>query len=1339
MWWDEQVGREPKTDSGELAVELFAFVREQERLRARFGPTVADLITSGQGFWFHELPAHDSIADLRGGDVGPILGLKRPPTLLAPSVPSDLQAWLEGPFDRPEWEPRVRSEILVGSSDGGVVSFDELELILLKDRPDVQDTATRWLARWQAWAREDLRYRPIRSFYSFVEEMVNKAAAAPRDIELILALGCVGFLDDRRRRVNHHVVTVPLDFSLDSESGDLTLSLGRGEPVLDVDSLPSRALPAADQLAKIAHAIRTSPDRPSDLGSFGPLIRSFVYQLGGDASFVDSDQPPEPGGGLSVAWAPAVVIRKRDSRCHPSALQDIVSQLKAGASPPEAILPDFEASPDLDPDQDDLGSILDYETDSLTTARTTERQRQALRHAAASSPTVILGERSNRAESVQTASLIVEQLLALGKRVLITGDSPEGLREIQSALAVPIRPMVLAVESYAERTQHLDGVFAAIDKFGGLYSPDEAKSEEQQLLGDVELLRLQLEEQKKAQVLLREFETRQHEVHGVVGTLPRIIEWHAEQAVNYAWLELVPAARHEPCPLSNEDFKRWLRLLRNDLSADDVAGMANINPAVGLDGVLSSAEFAEIVRLTSQPVGAGGEANLDHAIVDMGSNERRRRIGALRQSLDSIALGVQTLAAEIDEGIIDVESPSFNAWTARQSRLAIAVGQIHGSISRWGHMPVELSIGIDEAVASATALLDYTRRGRAIKLGDDGYPRIGLRTPKIVKDNMTFFHSVSVDSKPPVTTELLTAFLDGAAAWRLLDVVDNCWPAGTPISRGATVSDRLAWHDGELASLNRVLDSVGEIQRQYRDLTDAGLPTGNAWKTRSDVERFVAELERVHDLYNRAEAEIELSLLAERVGRLEGESQNRIWASPLLVAIQDRDPQRYGTALERRLGMVKWDAQMNWLGDVRSRVRPYAPSVVNAVESSPTDPAWDDRADEFVEAWRWAAVGLWLADNRVVDLTKTSKRIDFIEDQLRRTVGQIANLRAWRHALERRLASETESDHRTAPAWMTPLESVPDLVGLEQNLFDAIVVDGASQIGLHGLFLHFLAPKLVVIGDMTGPASESDALTSGIPEPAGSGMLPWGLYGHWKKAGANLFDDSAIRFDNVISLGEQRAPAPLTVGFRRARGERPRLLMRPVSDSVLVKPFRSLFGQRVSNFLLEQGFMIEPRFEFGQFQIDLLIHGSEATLAVELADDQWEGREQCWAQMESKRSLEAAGWIFHRISEADYVADPIQALGVLTRKLEAMNIKPGADLDSSIDAGSGEDVIDLRQRDHPDLFESKITDFRSELEDEALTPSDDRDGIVFDDFAELQQSSISEELSAAGKLVWAQL
>jgi hypothetical protein len=51
------------------------------------------------------------------------------------------------------------------------------------------------------------------------------------------------------------------------------------------------------------------------------------------------------------------------------------------------------------------------------------------------------------------------------------------------------------------------------------------------------------------------------------------------------------------------------------------------------------------------------------------------------------------------------------------------------------------------------------------------------------------------------------------------------------------------------------------------------------------------------------------------------------------------------------------------------------------------------------------------------------------------------------------------------PAWVMPISQVAEMVSPKRDAFDVVIVDEASQAGMDALFLLWLAPRVIVVGD----------------------------------------------------------------------------------------------------------------------------------------------------------------------------------------------------------------------------------------------------------------------------------
>jgi very-short-patch-repair endonuclease len=160
--------------------------------------------------------------------------------------------------------------------------------------------------------------------------------------------------------------------------------------------------------------------------------------------------------------------------------------------------------------------------------------------------------------------------------------------------------------------------------------------------------------------------------------------------------------------------------------------------------------------------------------------------------------------------------------------------------------------------------------------------------------------------------------------------------------------------------------------------------------------------------------------------------------------------------------------------------------------------AWDQRMDELSEAWAWSKARQFVRNRRNAEQERRLiSEFDEVEDKISHVTAQLAATEAMRACLERMTdthamalrsyrehmnhvgagAGRKTREYRNAaraamekakgavPAWVVPLPNLLDNIAAERDSFDVIIVDEASQVGLEHLFLLWMAPRIIVVGD----------------------------------------------------------------------------------------------------------------------------------------------------------------------------------------------------------------------------------------------------------------------------------
>jgi len=165
-------------------------------------------------------------------------------------------------------------------------------------------------------------------------------------------------------------------------------------------------------------------------------------------------------------------------------------------------------------------------------------------------------------------------------------------------------------------------------------------------------------------------------------------------------------------------------------------------------------------------------------------------------------------------------------------------------------------------------------------------------------------------------------------------------------------------------------------------------------------------------------------------------------------------------------------------------LREILPRLTEELVQTRADSSWVERLLQIKKAWRWAQAKYWIEEYiRQGDVPALAKRVRQIEEEIDKIIAKLAALHAWsfcfsrltenhrrhmeawqqsmrhlgkgtgKHALRhRREAQQHLNNCREAvPAWVMPLHRVWDTVEPSPGIFDAIIVDEASQCGIEAL------------------------------------------------------------------------------------------------------------------------------------------------------------------------------------------------------------------------------------------------------------------------------------------------
>lgn len=1101
------------TPSGELDAtrvrQIFRFLAEAEESKTR---PVRTLDGAAGAVWFEELPDTPEVAVMLDGTLGTEepawLTLARPEREDAPHPRPLLAPWVDETRIRdfkqtraPHLRRRIEPEF-PDWSRGIPLDKTYHELDDHPKREKIEKLHAAWEQEWLAWAERRRAVDPVVRLYDRLHKMHEDAANLGEAYELVLGLGRLTWQTTGGQRVERHLVTHRATLHLDPATGTLTAApdpTGTGLELEEGMLEGAQHVPGAVR-EQIVDALDGAADvtDPTHLDAVHTALRSWTNAAHSAGSYSPTVERARPRtlDVPQVGLTPALVLRERNRRSTMDALKAIARQIDAGTPPTELLgyiagRDGALTAADLAATEDDGAQAGAGEMYFALPAN--EEQRTIAERLRANRLVVVQGPPGTG--KTHTIANLVTDLLAQGKRVLITSHTPRALRVLRDKLPESIRDLCVSrTEDGAAAQRELE---ASVQRILGEYAGYDPKASEK----DIRTLQARLAAARAAQqamlrdlAVLREQETHRFEaeIGDYTGSLQEIAERLTAETERHDWLGQVPG---EQPSVTAEDALRLLHTTRaytphHQALAAEAPGPSEL-PAPGdfeeaVRVVRSAEEAHEAVR--QDPL----SLRYDTAVRGLNETEQRRLTDAL-DAFSAARARAASLAAAAGAwaGSLMEEVTAGQDWQTRSRHTAVtdALAALDASLTTLGTAMVSGLEQYDPAVAlgQATTLYDGLAQGQKLR------GPLGTRT-KLARAVGAFVQAVRVDGRTPEDPATAAVVVARVQLELRLAQVEAEW--GTPAG---------AWqgHGPRLARLRQdadVLQALLAVATARTDvLTAAATSPELAVATWHDtpVENAVRALLRAATTLRAAERSRRIVTAAEELLR---SWNDRPGVAPavarVLEAVRSQDPQGY-REFSDEIAEVREAARLRAeQHSALTRVSEAFPFLAERVTGSPQDPAWDDRLPLLAEAWAWSA---WR--ERMERLTDPEaertlrRRLTEADDEARIMLHRLAAARAWHRCLglltgdqsralsayqqaARRIRGKYQHRYRrdaqaalrkaqtAVPAWIMPLHQVAETVPMDRpGLFDVVIVDEASQSGLEAMLLSWLADRMVVVGD----------------------------------------------------------------------------------------------------------------------------------------------------------------------------------------------------------------------------------------------------------------------------------
>ncbi|MFJ7902229.1 AAA domain-containing protein [Streptomyces sp. NPDC096198] len=1136
---------------------------------------------SRERLWLANLPA--SVRRPSDRVDGLLLTLDHVPQAAPPPLPDALDGWVstercqEADGGDPPLAIEGPGRELVRAADGREW-WEEPEdhTVRREDAAEVLRAYGPWLDRWRRWAERERAERALRELYEQVYHWHQKLTQQDDQLELVLATGLLTWSDPHGDAVHRHLLTHRVETSVDRRTAQVRVRLMaegavrlEDQAFLDTDDgwAPERSAALAEEIAaQSMHLLGTE--------ALEQLAQWQERVLQRPVAFSAEWQPPrEPEAGARLTYAPALIVRPRDRNALLSFYDRIADTVASESHAPlglaQLVLP-LNSEERANWDGREIPPL--FGDDPLFPRKTNERQRSVLRRLEHDTGVVVQGPPGTG--KTHTIANLVSALLAQGQRVLVTSARDQALTVLRDKLPPAVRDLCVLLLSSARQdgADELERTINALTDQVAASDPEQLRDEIRRLSARRDEVRGRIGTITEQVIALREAEVYLHReiAPGYAGTLAAIVQRVRDNAERHSWIGLVPDGGPTVSvpPLSPAQAAELLVLLRDGAAQpraggtlpdpDSLPSLEDLSLALAAGHVTDDGLSPEAADIRDDLAG------LDASVTD----DLTSLAGDCRTALHH--LGLPPMARQWDankwttKALSDQLSRDNLPRWRRVSGLANQLASVFQQLDEQGMkrvvVPEQLSVEqADGMLATGSALRDHLASGGKLRAPGS------FRATKVQRAAQELLDTCTVNGRSPETPEDLDSILAHLRAHSAVATLAGRWAqAGVPISEGP-VELRLTALAEAYTRLEHV-DVFGAARERIDELlVRHGLHI--ALTSRSAWQDFTVALAA---LSGRRTADEAMAQLATWEQQLRTPVEGSHVAPEVLAAAQavrEQDIDRYAKELETLREAHQREHCRRRCDVLLDSVRRAHPLLADQLTRDPGDPLWQTRLDSLAEAWAWSVASAFVRRERSPGRERQLEgELAQCERNLEDLTGELAAIWGRLHCLERmtqeqrsalqayraHMASYGKGKGRSAgryraaahdamrtaqgavPAWVMPISQVAEMVLPKRNAFDVVIVDEASQAGMDALFLMWLAPRVIVVGDdkqcapsLSGMGRHQaihDRLISHLPDMPPSLRT---LYG----PATNLYQLLSTFFPKVIRLEEHFRCMPEIIGW----------------------------------------------------------------------------------------------------------------------------------------------------------------------------------------------------------------
>lgn len=1106
-------------------------------------------------------------------DDGVILSVRRPDDFYSqcPKPPKVLDDWLQAGWDNPRKEPAIVETKIVPSKPGSGTDVPDLEFFESSDNR--VRAYNEWKLKRDEWAYQYRKHSNARTLFDNLFLMHQELERDSDTIELVVG---EGLFIAKNPKIEHPIITKQLKTEYDARRNEIKIFDTDEESRIYTTLLTRVENISTTRFNEFINRINENDIHPLDTENIQPILKEFLRAMSPNSQVLKADEEilPNSQSRFFLRMNPVFFVQKKHD---PSieAIDEIIEDIEENQNVPKHILnivsstgENAEERPPLTLEQQ-LAEVGGEDVDILLAKEANSEQLEIARRINYQDAVLVQGPPGTG--KTHTIANLIGNFLSEGKTVLVTSHTSKALRVLKEKIYEPLRDLsVSLLDNESEELQN------AVDRITQITSENNSNS----LLKKVESSEKARREviDQLAETRKKIFNIKYSEIKNIVINGEEISPIDAAKYVNkYAldYSEIIPGKvkLNVGLPLSNQELID-LYSTNGQLSMQEELEL-DVN-AVEMDSIMSPEDFAQncaqikdnenrIYEILN-PLDLHWNSNQDEASINLASNDGSQ--------VFSIKADDEAAVQELKNYIANMENPEN--WQIN----AIAAGQSNGGQKNiWLNLinklieTKEYSDSIIEhltfRVFTIKPELPISLRDLAIKLEKEknkfkGIQRLFGSKNKTILEEYVLIDGQSISSLEDA--EIFSQYLrlemlreESALMWDRLIGFENpdkayyklneTYPESIAFNFVEDIIRYLNWSHYELPVImdlitragfnlneifpeNKLLSVDNRIKRDYTTISNIVNPLCDLILINFEVDEIKNNL----NSYKKS---------------LTSEGTKSSSSIELERAFDSYDVDLYKKSYDSILNVYNKKNIKKTRNELLDKLRDFAPEWASAIASRIGIHAKAQVPEDIDKAWTYKQYeGILddLLDEPFAELQDQSVKLS---KHYRELTGEQSKYSAWYHLVKkternpalrsslnswelamkkigkgtgkkaprfkaeaRRLMAQCQE---AVPVWIMPMRQAIESFSPQDNKFDVVIVDEASQSDLTSLAVLYFAKKVIIVGDdkQVSPlgVGASDHQGNQIAESTIAKHIPnWKLF----TGNTSLYDVAKLTFSPIM-------------------------------------------------------------------------------------------------------------------------------------------------------------------------------------------------------------------------------